>query len=189
MNSWTVRSRHSVFDNPWLRLEMENVLTESGKEFEYLVAYPKEFVIVVPLLNERGEVLLLKQYKHGIQREVWTYPAGYIEQKETPQTAAARELKEETGLIANRMTHLATLSQDHTRNRTGFSVFAAEECSPAANHAENPDTLESNSSRKTILLEDLLTTRGQEGMLGAPHLAATACAYAFFRDPKRGASK
>jgi 8-oxo-dGTP pyrophosphatase MutT (NUDIX family) len=51
---------------------------------------------IVPLSNENGrwEVFLIK-HKHG---RYWGFPKGHAEREETPQLAAARELKEETNL-------------------------------------------------------------------------------------------
>ena len=44
------------------------------------------------------EVLLIKEFRMGVNTYVWAFPAGLIEDGESPEDAARRELKEETGM-------------------------------------------------------------------------------------------
>ena len=54
-------------------------------------------VVGVILSNTRDEVLLVKSSR-GFTKGMWNVPGGFIEYGETPEVAAAREAKEETGL-------------------------------------------------------------------------------------------
>jgi ADP-ribose pyrophosphatase len=45
----------------------------------------------------------VKQYRHPVEHEVWEVPAGHIDPGENEDQAAARELKEETGLVAEKL--------------------------------------------------------------------------------------
>lgn len=69
MSQLRVLSRERVFDHPWERIFIERVQTENGKDFDYLISEPNDFVIVVPFLPD-GEVLLVEQYKHGAQKDL-----------------------------------------------------------------------------------------------------------------------
>ncbi|UTH74298.1 NUDIX hydrolase [Chromobacterium sp. IIBBL 290-4] len=59
----------------------------------------KHFTASVFVLNPAREVLLLRHRKLG----VWLYPGGHVERDETPDQAALRELREETGIAAELM--------------------------------------------------------------------------------------
>lgn len=54
---------------------------------------------VVPM-DERGNVTLIRQYRHAVGGYLWEIPAGKLEADEAPLTCAARELAEEVGLEA-----------------------------------------------------------------------------------------
>ena len=47
---------------------------------------------------EDGDILVSKEFRYPINDFCWEFPAGLIDEGETPEIAAARELKEETGL-------------------------------------------------------------------------------------------
>lgn len=58
-----------------------------------------EKVAGVAIAGFKGDkTLLTKEFRMGVNKYVWAYPAGLIEEGETPAEAAARELKEETGM-------------------------------------------------------------------------------------------
>lgn len=70
------------------------------------------FVVELPgsvcamALTEAGEVILVKQYRHPIEESIYELPGGFIDAGETPETAIARELQEETGYTFSRFYYL-----------------------------------------------------------------------------------
>ena len=61
------------------------------------------------LCVREGKVLLVKQYRYAYGEELYEIPAGKLNEGEDPALSAARELKEETGLICNSLKHIFTL--------------------------------------------------------------------------------
>jgi 8-oxo-dGTP pyrophosphatase MutT (NUDIX family) len=98
---WTVKTSRDVIRDRWVKLRADDCVTADGVEVApyYVLEYP-DWVHVVAL-DDEDHIILVKQYRHafgGISLEV---PAGAIDQEDlSPLAAAARELEEETGYVA-----------------------------------------------------------------------------------------
>jgi ADP-ribose pyrophosphatase len=62
-------------------------------------------VVIIPI-DENGNVLLVRQYRHATGGDLLELPAGTLEENENPEVCAAREIREETGMAAREFTKL-----------------------------------------------------------------------------------
>ena len=85
-----------------LSVRVDRVLLPNGKVTTREVVEYSGAVAVVPL-TERHEVVLVRQYRHAVGRELLEIPAGKLETGEEPEACARRELLEEVGLYAGRL--------------------------------------------------------------------------------------
>ncbi|MDA8235515.1 MAG: NUDIX hydrolase [Clostridia bacterium] len=76
-----------------------------GKEITFKFLSTKDAVVVLPVLPD-GRVVLIKQFRHAVDTELFELPAGGIEKGEEPLAAAHRELREETGYRADSIEEL-----------------------------------------------------------------------------------
>lgn len=60
-------------------------------------------VVVLPVLSD-GRIVLVRQYRHAVGQYMWELVAGRMEKGENPKQGAARELVEETGYRAKKLT-------------------------------------------------------------------------------------
>ena len=65
-------------------------------------------VVLVPIQQD-GTVLLVRQYRASVGRDLWEIPAGGVEKGESPDDAVARECEEETGLRPGRVERIRSL--------------------------------------------------------------------------------
>ena len=68
----------------------------TGEDYDFYVIESPEWVNVIPL-TPAGEVVLIRQYRHGIRDIALEIPGGLVDPGDSPLAAARRELREETG--------------------------------------------------------------------------------------------
>lgn len=79
-------------------------------------------------LTPAGELVLVRQWRHGTQRFELEMPAGAVEPGETPEQAAARELREETGYEAERIVRLGDVAANAAYQTNRCYTVLAEGC-------------------------------------------------------------
>ena len=108
-------SKSRIIANRWiytgklLKLELLQVRGPDGRAREREVVRHPGAVAIVPLLEEgdQRKVILVRQYRAPLDRELLEIPAGTLEPGESPLECAKRELEEETGYRARRWEKLA----------------------------------------------------------------------------------
>ena len=116
-----------------------DVRLPNGRIFKQSWIDHRPCIAVVPV-NPEGNVVLIRQFRHGIRDVVLEIPGGMIDGDEPPEAAAARELREETGYVAQRIRPLARVLPNPAVQNNYLYLFAAEGCRNTG-HAE-PDAFE-----------------------------------------------
>ena len=97
---WQKVKMETVFQNPWITIESHDVIAPTGRPAHYgLVRFNNRAVGVLPLYDD-GTVPLVGQARFAIGSYSWEMPEGGVPFGEDPLDGARRELREETGLIA-----------------------------------------------------------------------------------------
>ena len=78
------------------------------QDHDFYILDSTDWVNVIPLTSQ-NEVVLIRQYRHGIREVTLEIPGGIIEQTDSPEGAAQRELREETGYRESEMILLGTV--------------------------------------------------------------------------------
>jgi ADP-ribose pyrophosphatase len=99
----TVVYRGRVFS-----VEVDRMRFPNGTEHEVAVVRHPPSVVLVPMTDER-HVILIRQYRAALGRELWELPAGSLDPGETAEDAAARECEEEIGLVPRRLERIRGL--------------------------------------------------------------------------------
>jgi ADP-ribose pyrophosphatase len=121
--------RTVVFSTRWFDVVAKTVSgSDPGAPF-YSVS-TDDYVAIVAT-TERGDTLLVRQYRPAVERFTLELPAGHVDAGESPLEAASRELLEETGYRAATIEHLGTLIPDTGRLGNKLWCFYAAEATLA----------------------------------------------------------
>lgn len=122
---WTVLSSKYLWKRPWLTVRLEHVRLANGLEAPeyYILEYP-DWVNVIAITKE-GEMVMIRQYRHGLDRCDYELCAGVIEEGEEPEAAARRELLEETGFGGGEWTKFAQLAPNPSTQTNWVHSFLA----------------------------------------------------------------
>lgn len=84
----------------WARLKEARFLDRQGREHSWTYVERtnhQRAVVIIPITEESGSLILIKQFRIPFQRELIEFPAGLVDEGERPEETALRELSEETG--------------------------------------------------------------------------------------------
>jgi 8-oxo-dGTP pyrophosphatase MutT (NUDIX family) len=166
--AWRVLSSAVVVDSPHHRLRKDRIELPDGRTIDdYYVRESRGFIIVFALTAER-RVVLVRQYKHGIGKELLELPAGAIDPGETPLQSAGRELLEETG-YSGTLEHVRTFCTDPTNADTVAHLFYAPDARLEGNQELG---LGEEITVEFATLEELHGMLGDGTIDSAPHVAS-----------------
>lgn len=113
---------------------VSRTLTESpntGERHSFFRIDSADWVNVVPV-TRTGEIVMVRQYRHGLREVTLEIPGGMVDPGEAPADAAARELLEETGYRAARIEALGSVNPNPALFGNRLFAFAAHGCERVA---------------------------------------------------------
>ena len=99
-----VTASRRIYEGRVVALRVDEVETD-GRRFEAEIVEHRE-AVVIAALPKPNAIILVGQYRYPLGRVLWEVPAGSIDQGESVEAAAARELREETGYSARLLRRL-----------------------------------------------------------------------------------
>jgi len=119
-----IANRATVWTCPWVRVIRKTVKMPGVGTAEYYSLKQPDYVNVFAVTAGK-RAMLVRQFRPAIERHTWELPAGVREAGETARGAAARELREETGVRVIEMVDLGPSYVDTGRLQNRFHSFAA----------------------------------------------------------------
>jgi ADP-ribose pyrophosphatase len=137
---WRVLESELILDNRWAKVRRDSCQIASGLIIpDYFYWEGGDFVQVLALTTT-NDVVLTRQYKHGVKEVVLELPAGFIDaDDENPLLAAQRELREETGFAGGEWTSLGALNVSSAKATTRAFVFLAQNVSLVGTQKLDPN--------------------------------------------------
>lgn len=162
---WKIEARRTLLDTPWLGVEEQDIRTGKGKLLQgfYTLRQPDWVLVLAQCKTDLW--IMVRQYRHGIGRWLWEFPAGIVDAGESPLQSARRELLEETGYQARQALLLRTLPVNPDRQSGLYHIVLAEETEGhGLSHLEDGEEL-NTYLRTTRQVEQMI----KNGELEHPH--------------------
>ena len=134
-------SSETIYDGKILHVERWQVTCPNGRSATREIVVHKGAAAVVPVYPD-GTTLLVRQHRVAVDRITLEIPAGKLDSvSEDPLDCAVRELEEETGLRAGRMTLLTSLLTTPGFCTEKIAIYLAQDLSQGQTHPDEDEFL------------------------------------------------
>ncbi len=97
-----------VYKGRVFSVDVQTVRAPTGQPHEIATIRHAPCVVLIPVMDD-GRVVMIRQFRHSVSRDLWELPAGNVDSGESAEAAALRECEEETGLAPSHVERLGAL--------------------------------------------------------------------------------
>ncbi len=149
-------SSQLIYDGRAVKLRVDSVRLGSGRQTTREIVEHSDCIAVV-VIDENHDVLLVKQFRKPVEKELLEIPAGGIDAGEAPEEAVRRELREETGYMPRKVKRMGGFYSAPGYSSEYLYLYLATDLVPSQLIAE--DTEEIKVVRVPIAeIPDLITS-------------------------------
>ena len=138
-NPWTTLSTTVRYEDRWIQLLENQVIDPAGQRTMYRTVHYKQRAAAVLPIDERGQAILVGQYRYTLDRYSWECPGGGGAPEHPIEDSARRELEEETGYRAGKLMPLLNLDMSNGIGDEQATCVLAWDLTPGT---PNPDPSE-----------------------------------------------
>lgn len=131
-----------IYDGKVIHVVKDKVLCPNGCESVREIVKHNGGAAVL-CLNDKEEVLLIKQFRYAYDEVIYEIPAGKLELNENPYDAALRELEEETGNKATKLKKLGEIYPTCGYSNEIIYIYLALNCKKTNTHFDDDEIIES----------------------------------------------
>lgn len=138
-NPWKTISVKEVYENPWIKLDEHQVINPAGGEGIYGKVHFKNVAIGIIPMDEENNTWIVGQHIYALNEWSWEIPEGGGLLNIDTVTSAKRELKEETGLSAERWTKISSVHLSNSVSDEIGIVYLAEDLKLGSSQLEETE--------------------------------------------------
>lgn len=141
-NPWQTLSTNVVYENNWISVEHNEVNNPVGNKGIYGTVHFKNLAVGVVVLDADLNTFIVGQYRYPLKAYSWEIPEGGSPLNLNPLESAKRELKEETGIIANKWTKLFEMHLSNSVSDEKAIIYLAQDLEHAEAEPEESEALQ-----------------------------------------------
>ncbi len=121
--NWSETEKSELLKTPVFTVNRTTSVSPEGKTAHFIVNDAPDWAIVIA--EDGDDFLMVKQWRHGENALSVEFPGGVVDNGETPEQAARRELLEETGFLASEFISLGSMNPNPALFRNHVHFFCA----------------------------------------------------------------
>ncbi len=129
-----------IYDGRAVKLRVDTVQMAGGRETTREIVEHAECVAIIAV-DADDNVLLVKQYRKSVEKELLEIPAGGIEPEEEPVDAVRREMREETGYLPQKIERLGGFYSSPGFCTEYLHLYLATDLTPSQLYAEDTENI------------------------------------------------
>jgi len=134
-------SSEVIFDGRAVKLRLDTVQTASGRQTTREIVEHADCVAVVAI-DADDNVLLVKQFRKPVEKELLEIPAGGIEASEDAEDAVIREMQEETGFLPRKLERLGGFYSTPGYCTEYLYLYLVTDLTPSQLYDEDTESIE-----------------------------------------------
>lgn len=147
---WKTLSIKKIYASPWIEVDHHEVIDPSGAPGTYGVIHFRNLAVGVVPLDDDLHTWIVGQYRYPARKYSWEIPEGGGDRNTPPQASAARELREEAGIVAKDWTELLRMDLSNSASDEEAIIYLAR---GLEFHEPEPDGNEELALRKLPFAE------------------------------------
>mgnify|MGYP005989830823 FL=1 len=141
-NPWKTLSSAQIYESPWITLQVDDVINPAGKKSTYSITKFKKLAVGVLPIDQDGFTYIVGQWRYPFEKYTWEIPEGGGDFGVDPQISGARELKEETGIEANKWEKIVEMDMSNSATNEVAHIYLATELTFGAAHPDEDEEIE-----------------------------------------------
>ncbi len=134
-------SSQIIYEGRAVKLRLDTVQTAGGRQTTREIVEHADCVAIIAV-DADDNVLLVKQFRKPVEKELLEIPAGGIDAGEDPEAAVIREMREETGLWPQRVEHLGGFYSAPGYGTEYLYLYLVTDLTPSRLYAEDTESIE-----------------------------------------------
>jgi ADP-ribose pyrophosphatase len=134
-------SSKKIYEGRAVKLRIDTVLTSGGRQTTREIVDHADCVAIIAV-DAENNILLVKQFRKPVEKELLEIPAGGIDAGEDAKAAVIREMREETGFLPQRVEQLGGFYSAPGYSTEYLYLYLATDLTPGQLYAEDTEDIE-----------------------------------------------
>lgn len=141
-NPWITKNTSEIYQNTWIKVDEHEIINPAGKDGIYGTVHFKNKAMAIIPIDQDGNTWLVGQYRYPLNQYSWEVPMGGGPIGNDLLESAKRELKEETGITAQKWTEIMKIHTSNSVTDEEGIVYLAEDLTQGETEFEETEVLQ-----------------------------------------------